>query len=314
MQEEYRESSFSGEISNPQVLSEDPEVFEFRLRPLREGMIDSGVAYLLTEAGKSYPALVRAIRYPQDRSPELQVKQRHHEEQYVTLEGITSAQANQVHQLIQRQEPKILAFVGALMHHFSLPILPQGCVGIRVRPIRHDSLLNPDGVLLGRGMIHLIASSGEVYRATIRGSSRSHFDMSSHTTAWTQDLFLEGITFEQVQYIQRVTQEVGPQATTSIGSILTTQATDGEPETIELHVRMLQQGLMRKSGGEAQLISRSGAIFSIVIHHITPLSTFHVTPSGRSRREYLISVEGIPVSQAEEMQTLIQEPAQLEID
>ncbi|MGB8346111.1 MAG: hypothetical protein WCD86_14600 [Ktedonobacteraceae bacterium] len=314
MQTEHGKSVFVGEVRHPKMLLETSGSIGFDLQPLRGEQLDFGIVYLTTEADKLYPAVVRMIRYAKSSSSVSITTQAYQEKLSITVEGITFAQAQQARRLCQRQEPRALTFIGDVIDHFSLPVVTQDYIGIRVRPIQHDALLGLTGILKMRETIDLISLSGKHYTATIHSASRPYLDISRSDELWTQDLSVEGITLEQAQNIQRIIQMGGPQNTTALGAISTFQTTQHGIAGIELHVRMLQRGLMRKSGGEAYLISQSGEMWPVVIQHLATLSPSRAASSIRQRNEYLLTIENIPLKQIEEAQTIIQWPSPLEID
>lgn len=313
MQSAYGNNAFVGEVHYPQIVLETSSSIRFDLQHLQGKQLDAGIVYLSTEAEQLYPAVLRAIQYPsRDDSSSSPVIQADQETLSVTVEGITFTQAQQARRLYQKQEPRLLAFCGEVIDHFSLPVITQGRVGIRIRPLRYDTLSGWAGSLKIRDAIDLVSLSGNHYTATIHSASRPYFDVSRPGELWTQDLSVEGITFEEVQDIRWIMQMGGLHRTAALGAISAFQPMQRDRVGIELRVHMLQKGLMRKSGGEAYLISQSGEMWPIVIQHLTFL------PSPRAdslhQNKYSMIIENIPLKLVEEAQSIIQWPPPLEID
>ena len=122
---------------------------------------------------------------------------------------------------------------------------------------------------------------------------------------------VDGITLDQALSIHKVFQFVGPQGTKAIGTILGNEQSTQIGKSIDLHVAMLQCGLMRKGESKAQLIDISGEIYPVIIRHITALSTSNTIVKTR-KREYIIRVDGIPSVQSITWQTLLEDPESLE--
>lgn len=212
--------------------------------------------------------------------------------------------------MIQKQEPKILAFIGEARNPFHLPRVTRGFVGLQIRPLQQSDLLHPYGAFRPYGMIHLISSFHEIYVVTIHGSGRPFFDQSKQSQMWQRDITVDGITLNQAQSIHKVLQFVGPQGTKAIGTILGTEQSTQRWKSIDLYIAMLQCGLMRKGESKAQLIDTSGEVYPVIIRQITALQTANTTTKIR-KREYIITVDGITSVQSTTLQTLIQEPEPL---
>lgn len=306
MQAKYQEDDFVGEVSNPRMSSEIPGRLEIKLRTSQKKNVDFGAAYLTTEEGGGYPCIVQKIR-------NLQGIQEHQHEFEVTLESGIFPQMEHTRLLFQKQKPIIPMFVGDVVDHFLLPVVTHNYVGIRIQPVPQDTLLNPEGVLRPYGNIHLISSSGESHMAVIRGSSRPYFNISNPGGIWMQDLSIEGVSFEQARKIEKIIQLGGPQATTAIGNVMDIQSITNGAKKVELRISMLQTGLMCKSGGETQTISKSGQWFPISIQSIATLSSSTPKSSRKSQNTYFMTVENMTVEQAADWRMIIQEPPPLEI-
>ncbi len=304
-----QESTFIGEVSNPLSLPELPTRIEFSMRSLQKGTLLYGAAQMTTRSGIVYPVVIRTILRSQSGS--LSGKEVA-EEQRVTVEGISFTQATQMHRLIQKQTPKILAFIGEARNPFSSDTITRGFMGFHVHPVQQNDLLQPDGVLRPYGTVHLVSSSGNVYPVTIRGSGRPHFDRAKHDYTWDQEIAVDGITLDQAQNIYSMTQNVGPEGTTAIGIILQANRSSDRSGNFDLHVRMLQCGLMRKEGGTAQLVSTSGEAYPVLIREIHAVSSPDTSLLEERRSMYIMSVDGITLSQAQKVQTLVQEPKALD--
>lgn len=296
--EEQQENTFIGEVSYPVLVPslDNSTTIRFKMHSLQNSPIDYGAAQVVTESGIVYPVVIARAKQQQHSmvasSLETEGKQP------ILVKGISLTQAEQMRRVIQKKLPRKRTFVGELRTPFSFPLLTGKFIGFHVHPTQPLRLLQQNKP------VFLVDDHGNRYITTLQSIGRLNPAVSNKT--WQSGDFIVAVkmnSLEEAQKMETMIQELGPQDTTTLGTIYDIKRILGITATVNLYVRMLQYGLMHP--GPAQISLRSGDTVPITIEHITLL------PPDISLKheelEYIITIRGVLPSQVEEMQTLVQE-------